>query len=164
MSPADLTLAGIIAAAVVLALVIVVALPVVLSMRQAARDREYTHSERLKSLELGRPLLDAPATDGSTRRGDNGIGVWVPLGALGIALIATEVADSPSAAVAIWVAAGAVGVTGVICGCILALRAPSSGFPAPRAFVLAKPTTEEDGVDTVSRRGEEFEHTRDFAR
>jgi hypothetical protein len=153
MSPDDLRLAGIIAVAVVLVLMIVVALPVVLGMRQAARDREFEHAERLKALELGRPLPGDPATDGSTRRGDNGIGVWVPLGALAIALAATRGSDNSPAAVATWVAAGTVGVAGVICGSILALRAPSPGDPAPRNLVPIKPPSEEDAVDTVSRRG-----------
>ncbi len=154
MSPGDLTLAGIIAGGVVLVLMIVVGLPVVLSMRQAARNREFEHAERLKALELGRPLPGDPATDGATTHRDNRIGLWVPLGALGIALGAmNSTGDSTAAVVVIWAAAGAVGVTGVICGTILAMRAPSPAVPAPRSLFPTKAPAEDDAVDTVSRRG-----------
>src|SRR4051794_2727234 len=124
MSPSDLKLAGIIVAAVVLVLMIVVALPVVLSMRHAARDREFQHTERLKALETGQPFPGDPATDVPPRHASTGIGVWVPLGALVIALAATRDAGDSPAAVATWVAAGSVGIAGVICGTILALNAP----------------------------------------
>jgi hypothetical protein len=154
MSPGDLTLAGIIAGAVVLVVMICVGLPVVLSMRQAARNREFEHAERLKALELGRPMPGDRATEVATRNTHNGIVLWVPLGALGIALGAmNSTGDSTAAVIAIWAAAGAVGVTGVICGTILAMRAPSPEVPAPRHLFSTKAPTEDDAVDTVSRRG-----------
>ena len=61
MSPVELSIAGIVVAAVVAVLMIVVALPVVLSMRHAARDREFQHAERLKALEVGLPWPGEPA-------------------------------------------------------------------------------------------------------
>ena len=152
MSPVDLWLAGIIGTAVVLVLLIVVALPVVLSMRHAARDREFQHAERLRALELGQPLPGDPATDVAPRQAGTGIGVWVPLGALALALSATRDAGDSPVAVATWVAAGSVGIAGVICGTILAVKAPP---PATRVRGCAptKPVFGEDDVDTVSRRG-----------
>ena len=82
------------------------------------------------------------------------MGVWVPIGVFGIALAATQSSeDSQAAAVAAWVSAGCVGVTGVICGTILTLHnamreGRATGQPAP-----AKPFFEEAEIDTVSRRG-----------
>ncbi len=153
MSPADLKLVGIVGAAVVLVLMIVVALPVVLSMRHAARDREFQHAERLKALEMGQPLPGDPAAEDPHGDGGTKIGVWVPLGALAIALAATRGAGDSPAAVANWVAAGSVGVAGVICGTILAANAPSRATPARGGRAAAKPVFGEDDVDTVSRRG-----------
>ncbi len=153
MSPVELSIAGIVVAAVVAVLMIVVALPVVLSMRHAARDREFQHAERLKALEVGLPWPGEPAAEVPPADGGTRIGVWVPLGAMAIALAATRGAgDSPSA-VATWVAAGSVGVAGVSCGTILAVNTPARATPAERGGAPAKPAFWQDDVDTVSRRG-----------
>lgn len=152
MSHNDFNIAVLVAIAVVAVLAIVVALPVVLNMRQAARDREFQHAERLKALETGRPMPGEGASRGSVSGA--GVGVWVPIGVFAIALAATQTLEnSQAAAVAAWVSAGCVGVTGVICGTILTLHnamreGRADGPPAP-----AKPFFEEHEIDTVSRRG-----------
>jgi hypothetical protein len=110
MSEADFQLALIVVISVVTILLIVVALPVVLSMRQAARDRQFQHAERLKALELGQPLPGDSTSELSHGRGGAGIGVWVPIGVMGIALAATHDSGDSPAAIATWVAAGSVGV------------------------------------------------------
>lgn len=151
----NLMMATVIIAGVLLALIIVVGLPVVLSMRHARRERELEHAERMKSLELGRPLPGDKAEQGifPTNKG-LGIAIWVPLGALGIAMAAS--ANPMTAATSsqgIWMAAGAVGVAGVICGTILALRIPpgdAGSEPTPRP---EKASYDADALDVVSRRG-----------
>src|SRR5436309_715788 len=91
----DMTLAAIITGGILLGLLIVVGLPSVLGIRYAARQRELEHTERMKALELGRPWPGAEPDEaessgvGAPDRGVK-IGVWVPLGALGIALAATS--------------------------------------------------------------------------
>jgi hypothetical protein len=154
----DLMLAGIIMVGVVLGLLVAVGLPVVLGTRNTARQRELEHAERLKALELGRPWPggDAANCDWYKHKGVL-IGVWVPLGALGIALAATaDKGGSGNATVDMvtWIAAGTVGVAGVLCGTILAaLRSPSAGVSTRPFHASTKPSFEEDAVDTVSRRG-----------
>jgi hypothetical protein len=156
MSFEEFNLAVVIAIAVVAILLIVVALPVVLNMRQAAKDREFQHAERLKALEMGRPLPGETAIVGSPKVAGAGVGVWVPISALGIALAATGGSvESQAADVAIWVSAGCVGVTGVICGTVLALRgtARDGRTAAPGASAKNSHSFEEVEYDTVSRRG-----------
>ena len=148
MSPTELSTLLLVIFASVAVLMIVVALPVVLSMRQAAKDRELLHAERLKALEMGRPLPGEATTQSSA--GATGVGVWVPICAFGIALAATQHSENSQAAdFAAWISAGCVGVTGVICGTILTLHnAMKDGQSAP-----AKPQFEEHEIDTVSSRG-----------
>lgn len=145
-------LVAIAAIAVVAVLMIVVALPVVLSMRQAAKDRELLHAERQKALEMGRPLPGESASQGSVS--GTGVGVWVPICVFGIALGATQASNGSQAAdVAIWVSAGCVGVTGVICGTILTLHNSMREGRAAHTHAPPKPSFEEAEIDTVSRRG-----------
>lgn len=154
----NLELAGIIVGGIILALLITVGLPVVLSFRHSARRREFEHAERMKALEVGRPWSSAdPVEPASADSSDNKaitLGIWVPLGALGIALAASS-SHGPGnpAGWTIWLAAGAVGVTGVICGTILALRSPSSGIATRPIGNDAKAMVDDDAFDTVSRRG-----------
>jgi hypothetical protein len=105
----------------------------------ARRERLLTHAERMKALELGREAPDA-----ATRRGQTGPGegkshaarcfaatgnacFWGFLFAVGAA--AKEGGNAPGAAYAIAAAAGAVGVTGLICGTVLASKAPAAPGP-----------------------------------
>jgi hypothetical protein len=154
MSEEAFQVAILIAAAVVVILLIVVALPVVLSMRHAARDREFQHAERLKALEMGRSLPGDPMHPGSYRSAGMGIGVWVPIAALVLALAASITSNGSETAVAFaWVSAGSVGVTGVICGTILALRGPIREDESNAPYFPAKPSSEDVEFDIVSRRG-----------
>ena len=154
MAPTELSMLLLVIFASVAVLMIVVALPVVLSMRHAAKDRELLHAERLKALEMGRPLPGETATQ--TSAGASGVGVWVPICVFGIALAATQHSENSQAiGVAVWISAGCVGVTGVICGTILTLNnamkeSRAAGRPA---LPPAKPQFEEHEIDTVSRRG-----------
>jgi hypothetical protein len=152
MSHDDFMIAVLIAVAVVAVLAIVVALPVVLSMRQAAKDREFQHAERLKALEMGRPMPGETVAQGPASA--IGIGFWVPICVFGIAVGASQVSHGAATEVAIWVSAGCVGVTALICGTILAMRAQAlDGRAADHLASAAKPSFDEHEVDTVSRRG-----------
>jgi hypothetical protein len=83
-----------------------------------------------------------------------GIGVWVPIAALVLALAASTTSNGSEAAVAFaWVSAGCVGVTGVVCGTILALRAPTREVDSPAPFLSTKPAADDAEFDTVCRRG-----------
>lgn len=158
--PDEAALAVIITGGILVGLVIVVALPAVLGIRLAARQRELEHQERMKALELGRPWPGEKALDGETsaesspERGVR-IGVWVPLGALGIAFAATSSQHNGESLthMAIWISAAAVGVAGVICGTILAFRTPRAADSPPTPRFAHKPALEEDALDIVSRRG-----------
>src|SRR5262245_16808028 len=125
----DMTLAAIVTGGILFGLVIVVGLPVVLGIRMSSRHREFEHQERMKALELGRPwpcdpLAEAEAQAGSSPERGVRIGVWVPLGALGIAFVTSSAMTNRAdmTHMAVWISAAAVGVTGVICGTILAMR------------------------------------------
>lgn len=156
----DMTMALVVTCGILGGLLIVVGLPSVLGIRMAARHRELEHEERMKALELGRPLPGEPADDDhsaaapSSDRGAR-IGIWVPLGSLGIALAATSSRPDAAASLtnmAVWISAAVVGVTGVICGTILAFRTPQPAAPSLRRAPL-KPALDEDALDIVSRRG-----------
>jgi hypothetical protein len=167
MSHDDMKLFELVLGGVVLVLLIVVGLPVLLSFRQAAKNREFEHAERLKALELGRPwpggdaaYVASPGNDvvqsgGPSRYMGIPIVVLIPLGALGIAALATSdsVRGNTTVDLVAWIAAGTVGVAGAICGTILTLRSSSAGIPAPSPHASTKPRLEEDAIDTVSRRG-----------
>ena len=101
------------------------------------RERLLTHQERMKALELGREVPDeigaararaAAAEEKSyASKCFSATGqacFWGFLCAVGAA--AKEGGDAPGAAYAIAAATGAVGVTGLICGTVLASRAPDS--------------------------------------
>jgi hypothetical protein len=156
----DMMLAAIVTGGVLVGLFIVIGLPVVLTVRNSAQQRELEHAERMKALELGRPWPGdkVPEVESvperATDRGGH-IGIWVPLGALGIAFAATssQPQSAHGADIAVWISAAAVGVTGVICGTVLAMRTPPPAAPAPSPRSTFKPPAEEDALDVVSRRG-----------
>jgi hypothetical protein len=157
----DMTLAVIITGGILFGLIILVGLPVVLGIRMSGRQRELEHQERMKALELGRPWPGEQPADGESQAvnsPDKGtrIGIWVPLGALGIAFVATTGrADAATnmTHMAVWISSAAVGVVGVICGTILAMRTPPPAAPPPLSRGSFKPPLEEDALDIVSRRG-----------
>jgi hypothetical protein len=85
------------------------------------------------------------------------IGVFVPLGCVALATIATLDTSSPVFPFVIWPSAGAVGVTGVIGGTVLASRLggtdanPAAG-PA-RDFGTKPLWHDPDAYDVAGRRG-----------
>jgi hypothetical protein len=159
----ETTLAAIITGGILLGLLILVGLPVVLSIRMGARHRELEHEERMKALELGRPFPGDPLPNDESQAVspmDKGvrIGILVPLGALGIAFVATTTLSNGTTSMvpmAIWISSAAVGVAGVICGTVLAMRAPAAPTVPSRARGASlKPAPfEEDALDLVGRRG-----------
>jgi hypothetical protein len=128
------------------------------------RERILTHQERMKALELGRELPDDAATArikatfGVGSSDDEGgsqslarkcfstalwVGFWGFLAASQGGWVHTGIA------VAIAGSVGAIGVTAMICGTILAMRMPS----APPPGVATKSVIESDAFDVVSSRG-----------
>jgi hypothetical protein len=134
------------------------------------RDRLLTHQERMKALELGRDLPGAAATapinavNGIAITADNGrsgenekrsvagrcISTAFWIGFCAFVTAPGAAAISPATAIAIAGSAGAIGVTAVICGTILAIRFPP---PSARPCTGSKPVTESDAFDVVSMRG-----------
>lgn len=130
------------------------------------RERLLAHAERMKALELGRELPDDAATarikavfrgtsaggsddseDFSPARKCYSTALWVAFWGF---LFASQVDVHGAHAVAIAIAAsvGAVGVTAMICGTILASR-----VSVPRSPVASKGPTDPDAFDLVGRRG-----------
>lgn len=110
-----------------IALILVVVLGVIvlvgwMGLRHAWKERELEHAERMRALEVGL-LLPRDRPFWSPERVAVAIGAGVPLGALVLALAATEV---DSAGAMAWPAAGLVGAIGLICGTVLALRLVST--------------------------------------
>ena len=122
------------------------------------RERLLTHAERMKALEMGQGLPDDSATarlkvvyDGERSSGDSkSLAVqcytttgWVA--GLGLMFAAGSWAN-PGVAYAIAAGAGAIGVTGMICGTILAAKAsePVGATSAPAAPI--KPRFDPEAV------------------
>jgi hypothetical protein len=129
------------------------------------RERLLTHTERMKALELGRALPDDPETARikaayarpatSKAVGNEALAgkchstaLWVAFSGFGAAVGAVQ-AGGIAVAIAIAASVGAIGVTAIICGTILAARPPAATAPT----YSSKPTVEEDEYDVVSSRG-----------
>lgn len=69
-------------------------------IRAAAQDEKCRHAERLKSLELGIPLMDAQV---ARSRALGAIGVWVPAASLASALFATFCVPPSCLLAIVWV-------------------------------------------------------------
>lgn len=124
---------------------LVVLVPVVMGIRAEQHKREMEHAERMRAIELGRPI---PGDAGwwSPARTAVGIGVGVPLGVFGIAFVASLLTEQ--AAPFIWPSAGGIGLAAVICGTVLASRLPDpSRSPAPPPGT--KPYTDPDAYDAA---------------
>ena len=132
-------------------------LPIVLSFRSDRRKRELDHTERMKALEMGRPI---PGEEWKTRWAVPyqiavSIGAGVPATAFGSAFLATLMTGYHEGA---WLGATITGLGGAICGTILATTAlaklgaagelSSTEFPG-----TGKPSFTEDAYDVVSSRG-----------
>jgi len=131
--------------------------PMGLHFKVAQRKREMEHLERMKALELGRPFL-APETElmrCMAGRIAFSIGAGVPIGVFGCAWLASETVGYHEP---IWIAAGMVGLGGVICGTVLAgtlfsSTSASSTSQSSGSFDRGKPLVDEDAYDVVSARG-----------
>jgi hypothetical protein len=129
--------------------------PTILVLRHARMERELEHAERIKALELGRTLpQDEPWW--TPARLCVAIGAGVPIGVFGLAFLASQtVVDAQP----VWVAAGIVGVAGVVCGTFLAGRYLTHGCPSRLVVNLgqAKPELEADAFDVVGSRGGSYQ-------
>jgi hypothetical protein len=128
-------------------------LPIVLSFKHSRRKLELDHAERMKAIELGRPVAregedkDEPWT--MAARLAMAIGVVVPLGSLGCAFLGSLALGFHQD---MWVAGGMVGLAGVLCGGLLA----GHTFGANKSTLEHandKPYMEEDAFDVVGARG-----------
>jgi len=158
MDSSDLMVGGMVGGAFVVCLVTIVG-----GLLQSRRTRFLTHQERMKALELGREIPDdaVPASGGENKseslsRKCFSTAFWVGFGGF---VAAASQGFTPAAslgiaghgiAIAIAASTGAIGVTALICGTILAARTPSA--PA-RRVASNKPGIESDALDVVSSRG-----------
>ncbi len=134
---------------------------------QCRRERILDHRERMKAIEMGFATPDDAIT--ATTGAGCGVGAGATAGEDGKSLarkclstslwiafwgfMAASQAGTASQGVAIAIAAsvGAIGVAGMICGTILALRAPAPVGAMTRS--TRKPYIEADAYDVVSCRG-----------
>jgi hypothetical protein len=147
---------------------LLIIIPVVGGLMYARRERLLTHAERMKALELGKALpddattarikaavgqgtADAEGSTGSLARKCFSTAVWVALWGFAAAAGLGGAAVSSGVAYAIAAATGAIGVTAVICGTILAVQVAPV---AEDAMECAKRRTDDaDAFDVVSCRG-----------
>lgn len=125
-------------------MIMIVGLPIVLGIRSENRKREMEHLERMRSIEMGRPI-PGEAGKWTPARMAIAMGICVPIGVFGISWLAAE--SSEAAAPFIWPSAAAVSVASVICSTVLAARIPATG-PAP-AESHSKPYVDPDTYDAV---------------
>jgi hypothetical protein len=147
-------------------LFLVIVIPIVGGLLYARRERLLTHAERIKALELGRDLPDAAATArlkaafGQATADDGGkesvarkcfsTALWVAFWGFAAAAGLGGAEVSSGVAFAIASSAGAIGVTAVICGTVLASR---SAKVASDLSNHAKYATEDaDAFDVASCR------------
>jgi hypothetical protein len=127
--------------------------PIVLAFRQSRRKLELEHAERMRAIELGRPFYRQGEREDETwtetARLAKAIGVVVPQGSLGCAFVASLILGVHQE---IWIAAGMVGLAGVVCGWLLAAQIGGANQDARQAADL-KPRVDEDAFDVVSARG-----------
>ena len=120
--------------------------PTIMAMKQTQRRREWEHLERMKALELGRPL---PSAQVWPALATIAIGAIMPMGVFIVAWLA-----SPSASGSAFEGAAFVGVCGVFAGAFLGKRlfAERSTKPADLE-TIAKPRFDPEAYDVVGRRG-----------
>ncbi len=132
---------------------------------KARRERTLLHAERMKALELGRPLpessrtaqikaaLGIPSAQEVQRESPAGrcfsTAFWVAFWGF-IAAAGNGAVLNSGVSIAIAAATGAIGVTAVICGTILTAQTPAHYADHS---TLAKPVAEEDAYDVVASRG-----------
>jgi hypothetical protein len=163
MDPTDLIPIIVIAGMVFLGLIAIVG-----GFLHSLRGRHLLHQERMKALELGRELPDDVKSTGievAEAAGSRGAEGGAPAlarkcfsTAFWVALVGFIFASQGAWAnqgvaivipIAIAASAGAIGITAMICGTILATRTP----PGPAPGASTKAFVESDAFDVVSRRG-----------
>jgi hypothetical protein len=126
----------------------IIIVPTALGFKHARFLRQVEHDERMRAMELGQTLAEdqswTPASIAMT------IGAGVPIGAMFIAFIAAS-KSGPSES--IWMAAGMIGVAGVICGSILAAQWLTKQGAARTNLPNEKPEFDPEAFDVVGRRG-----------
>jgi hypothetical protein len=141
----------------------VATLPIFLHFRGERRKRELDHIERMRAIEVGRSY------PGETRYGLPAVPHWaaphliavsigavVPLGVFACALLTSLIGGYQKD---IWIAAGMVGLGGVISGTVLAygaFKTTAAGAAAEDrsdTYINSKPLVDEDAYDVVSSRG-----------
>jgi hypothetical protein len=144
-------------------LIVLVLVPVVGGLLHCRRERLLTHQERMRALELGHELPEVAACRSKLNLASSWVGaqragrslapkcfsttLWVAFWGF---VFASQVGwERAGVAVAIASSAGAIGVTAMICGTILALRMPV----IPISTGADKPVVESDAFDVVSSRG-----------
>jgi hypothetical protein len=138
---------------VTISLCFIVLLPILLAFRESRRKLELDHTERMKAIELGQPF---PRQDKGEHeswmvaaRLAMALGVVVPLGSLGCAFFASLALGFHEG---IWIAAGMVGLGGVLCGGLLAGLTFGANQRSAEHTDL-KPHVEADAYDVVGARG-----------
>ena len=126
-------------------LIPIVIVPTILAFKHARFLREIEHAEKMRAMELGISMED-PQHCWSMRSLAALIGGGVPLGALFLAYIA----NSHSQNADVWGMASSVGITGLICGSILAARASKSESCSNQTNT--KPVFDPESFESVSRR------------
>jgi hypothetical protein len=124
-----------------------IGIPVYLGLRHERWKRQLEHTERMRALELGRPLPGDESWLSPTRIGLL-IAVAVPIGVFCCAMVATAMAGFQEG---IWIPTAVVSVTAVLCGSKTAGHAAHTTAALNRE--LPKPVVEEDAYDVVSARG-----------
>lgn len=131
------------------------------------RERLFTHTERIKALELGRSLPDDVASarikaalgsssntevneENALSRKCYSTALWVAFWGFIAASNHTGSGLSTGVALAIAASTGVIGVTAVLCGAYLATRLPQ---PSPTHFNNYKTASEANAFDVVSSRG-----------
>lgn len=130
---------------------LVILVPVWLGIRHAARERQMEHEERMRALELGRPMPgDGPWW--SPGRVVVAIGAGVPIGVFSVVWLAilTTGTDGSFA----WPAAGGVSLAAVICGTILAVHLPQQAQShSPLDSRSEKPAFDPEAYDIAGQHG-----------
>lgn len=137
---------------VVVIVALLVTVPVVAGVFYALRVRGLEHLERMRAIELGQSLPgEGEDCTWTPAKLCLAIGLGVPVGVFGVVWLASQAAHVGSEA---WQAAGFVGVAGVVCGTVLALRLPGSRNRQTFSNVAnSKPVQDPDTYDVAGQRG-----------
>ena len=150
----------------ILAVFLVAIVPIVGGLRHAQRERQWTHLERMKALEMGQQMPEVAAaaqvraafgqaSEASDRaalaRKCYSTAVWVAFWGFVTAGSHGSIGFGMGVAQMIAAQAGAIGVTAVICGTILAIRVPVAGRTA--IVTSGKELVDADAYDVVASRG-----------